>query len=202
MLTSRPGPSASVAMRKTAARPDISMRVNGSASLKATATTAGAISAVTTHMLSWRSHLRTGSKRSGNSCCAGSNRREMAMSRSGRMANVRPTTAAIASTIARPVRFMPTGAPLAVWTTCPWQCPSRAALQGKAACQQDTGAATTLILHPRLHGILHVLDLLDLDVLQLAADLLDPPDVDGLHDVARFRIDRDRSARALEPHAL
>src|SRR6266508_3537398 len=60
----------------------------------------------------------------------------------------------------------------------------------------------SLFLHPLLDRVLDVLDLVDLDVEQPAADLLDAADVDRLDDVARFRIDRDRAARAFPLHAL
>src|SRR5579871_3744153 len=60
----------------------------------------------------------------------------------------------------------------------------------------------SLLRHPRLHRILHVLDLLELDVLQRAADLLDLAEVDGLNHVARLRVDRHRPARAFPFEAL
>src|SRR5712691_133763 len=59
-----------------------------------------------------------------------------------------------------------------------------------------------LLLHPRLERILDVLDLVELDVEELPADLLHPADIDGLNDVAGLRIDRDRPARALPLHPL
>src|SRR6476469_10042969 len=43
---------------------------------------------------------------------------------------------------------------------------------------------------------------LEFDVVELAVDLLDLADVDVLHDVAGFRIDRNRAARALPLHSL
>src|SRR5262245_24989657 len=49
-----------------------------------------------------------------------------------------------------------------------------------------------------LHGPLHV----ELDVPELAVLLLDPADVDVLHDVAGLRVDQDLAARALEELAL
>src|SRR5687767_4898116 len=59
-------------------------------------------------------------------------------------------------------------------------------------------ALTSLLLgHPRLDRILDVLDLVEDHVDQLAADLLDLADVDGLHHVAGHRIDRHRAARAV-----
>src|SRR5580698_11431930 len=53
-----------------------------------------------------------------------------------------------------------------------------------------------------LAGILDGLKGLELDVVEFAVDLLDLADVDVLHDVAGFRIDRDRAARAFPLHAL
>jgi hypothetical protein len=52
------------------------------------------------------------------------------------------------------------------------------------------------------HRILDGLERGELDVVELSAHPLDLAYVDILHDVARFRIDRDRSARALPLHAL
>src|SRR5512147_1436262 len=46
------------------------------------------------------------------------------------------------------------------------------------------------------------LELVELDVLKLAAALLDLAQVDVLHDVARRRVDRDRAARARRLPAL
>src|SRR5882672_2862733 len=57
-------------------------------------------------------------------------------------------------------------------------------------------------LHARLDRILDVLDLVDLDIEQLACDFLYTPDIDRLDDVARLRIDRNRPAGALPLHAL
>src|SRR6266700_4945569 len=54
-------------------------------------------------------------------------------------------------------------------------------------------------------GLAEILDGLkggELDVVELAVDLLDLADVDVLHDVAGFRVDRDRAARALPLLAL
>src|SRR5271170_7585838 len=69
---------------------------------------------------------------------------------------------------------------------------ARAPRAGKAAS----------VLHARLHRVLDVLDLVELDVAQAVADLLDAADVDREDDVAGLRIDRDRAARALPAHAL
>src|ERR671939_702056 len=62
-----------------------------------------------------------------------------------------------------------------------------------------TSQPTSLL---RLAGVLHRLKGLELDIVELAIDLLHLADVDVLHDVARFRIDRDRAARAFPLHAL
>src|SRR6266702_6810405 len=59
-----------------------------------------------------------------------------------------------------------------------------------------------LLLHPLLDRVLDVLDLVDLDVEQPAADLLDAADVNRLDDVASLRIDGDRAARAFPSHVL
>src|ERR1043165_4904408 len=59
-----------------------------------------------------------------------------------------------------------------------------------------------LLLHRGLHRVLDVLDLVELDIDELAADLLDPADVNRLDHVARLGVDRDRAARALPRHAL
>src|ERR1044072_3656740 len=64
------------------------------------------------------------------------------------------------------------------------------------------GRSASIRLHPRLDRILDVLDLVELDIDDLAVDLLNAADVDGLDDVARLRIDRDRPARAFPGHAL
>src|SRR6185437_6985371 len=50
--------------------------------------------------------------------------------------------------------------------------------------------------------ILYIWNLGNVDVEQLATNLLDLADIDGLDDVARFRIDRDRTAGAFPLHAL
>src|SRR6516225_2988820 len=54
----------------------------------------------------------------------------------------------------------------------------------------------------RLADILDGLERLELDVVELAIDLLDLADVDVLHDVAGLRIDRNRAARAFPLLAL
>src|SRR5215469_4625133 len=50
--------------------------------------------------------------------------------------------------------------------------------------------------------ILDGLELLELDIVEFTADILDSPDVDVLDDVARVRIDRDHSSRALPSGTL
>src|ERR1700741_1369781 len=57
----------------------------------------------------------------------------------------------------------------------------------------------------RLAGVLHLLDDVELDVVELVAHgrhSLDLADVDVLDDVAGLRVDQDRAARALEDLAL
>src|SRR5687768_2767296 len=53
-----------------------------------------------------------------------------------------------------------------------------------------------LLLHRGLDRVLDVLDLVECDVAQVVADLLDLADIDRLDDIAGFRIDGDRAARA------
>src|SRR5580765_1763921 len=53
-----------------------------------------------------------------------------------------------------------------------------------------------------LAGILHRLKSREFDVVEFSVDLLDLADVDVLHDVTGFRINRDRAARAFPLHAL
>src|SRR5881396_3281020 len=59
-----------------------------------------------------------------------------------------------------------------------------------------------LFLHPLLDRVLDVLDPVDLDVDEAAADLLDTADINRLDDVASLRIDGDRAAWAFPFHAL
>src|SRR6266571_144055 len=63
-------------------------------------------------------------------------------------------------------------------------------------------SSISLFLHPLLDRVLDVLDLVDLDVDQPAADFLDTADINRLDDVASLRIDSDRAARAFPFHAL
>src|SRR6266446_10433019 len=63
-------------------------------------------------------------------------------------------------------------------------------------------AWTALLLHPLLDRVLDVLDLVDLDVDEAPADLVDAADIYRLDDVAGLRIDGDRAARAFPFHAL
>src|SRR5579883_2269803 len=51
-------------------------------------------------------------------------------------------------------------------------------------------------------GILHVRDPVELDIDDLAADILDTADIDRLDDVARLGIDLDGAARAVDLHAF
>src|SRR6266545_2859763 len=67
------------------------------------------------------------------------------------------------------------------------------------ARQRRTPKPSSLL---RLAGILDGLEGREFDVVEFAVDLLDLADVDVLHDVAGFRIDRDRAARAFPLHAL
>src|SRR5579883_1289153 len=62
-----------------------------------------------------------------------------------------------------------------------------------------TSQATSLF---HLARILDVLEGLELDIVELAIDLLDLADVDILHDVAGLGVDRDRPARAFPCHPL
>src|SRR5262249_62143280 len=65
--------------------------------------------------------------------------------------------------------------------------------------------ALTESIAPRLLlfcWVLDVLDLVKLDISGRAVEFLDPADVHVLNDIARVRIDRNRSARALPLHAL
>src|ERR1700716_4152647 len=61
------------------------------------------------------------------------------------------------------------------------------------------GACQSLL---RLASVFHGLESLEFDVVELAVDLFDLADIDVLHDVAGFRIDRDRAARAFPLHPL
>src|SRR3954470_13583297 len=65
--------------------------------------------------------------------------------------------------------------------------------EGDAACARSLRG---------FHRVLDVRDRGELDIVELAADLLDLADVDVLDDVAGLRVDRDRSARARPGHAL
>src|SRR5262245_38979353 len=65
-----------------------------------------------------------------------------------------------------------------------------------------TTVASKSFLQRGLHRVLDLLELVEFDIEVPAADVLDAPDVDGLHDVARLRVDRDRAARAFPRHAL
>src|SRR6202035_5956716 len=62
-----------------------------------------------------------------------------------------------------------------------------------------TSQATSLL---GLAGVLDGFEGRKFDVVEFAVDLLDLADVDVLHDIAGFRIDRDGAARALPLHPL
>src|SRR5882762_9630889 len=75
----------------------------------------------------------------------------------------------------------------------PRSCGERVGVRGKPQAQ---------ISLLRLAGVLDGLEGREFDVVELAVDLLYLADVDVLHDVAGFRIDRDRAARAFPLHPL
>src|SRR5205823_12332597 len=50
--------------------------------------------------------------------------------------------------------------------------------------------------------VLHVGELVELDVDERSANFLDAPNVDGLHDIAGVGVDHDRTARTGDLHAL
>src|SRR3982074_1651761 len=72
----------------------------------------------------------------------------------------------------------------------------------KRRAPQDEAYFRASHLFLRLAGILDRLKGLEFDVVELAVDLLDLADVDVLHDVAGFRIDRDRPSRTFPLHPL
>src|SRR5438270_241951 len=72
--------------------------------------------------------------------------------------------------------------------------------RAKLAPRNDGGRDPPSLL--RLAGILDRLEGGEFDVVEFAVDLLYLADEDVLHDVAGFRVDRDRPARALPLHAL
>src|SRR5271167_3992530 len=55
---------------------------------------------------------------------------------------------------------------------------------------------------PLLPGVLHVLDLVELGVDQLAIHALDLAEIDCLDDIAGIGVDHDRAARAVDLEAL
>src|SRR6202046_1575559 len=83
-------------------------------------------------------------------------------------------------------------------------------LWGRLSLARNSGGAPTprAFSHARSllrRGLDRILDRPEggeFDVKELAVLLRDFADIDVLHDVARFRIDRDRTARALPGHAL
>src|SRR5262245_31580772 len=88
----------------------------------------------------------------------------------------------------------------------PRPCPTGAPRNGEdrkgSSTNEQKPLAAISVLHARLHRILDVRNLLDLDVAQFALDLLDAPDIDRLDDVARVGIDTDLPARALPGEPL
>src|SRR4029079_221655 len=58
------------------------------------------------------------------------------------------------------------------------------------------------LFHPRLHRVFDVFVFVDFHVAQAIGGLVDPLDVDGENDVARLRVDLDRTARAFPLHAF
>src|SRR6266436_5524926 len=70
----------------------------------------------------------------------------------------------------------------------------------EGSAQNRTGMTPTSASLLGLARILDGLEGLELDIIELAVDLLDLADVDVLHDVAGVRIDRDRAARAFPIH--
>src|SRR6266542_1048186 len=78
-----------------------------------------------------------------------------------------------------------------------WSCESPGSVDVESGARAARSAIPLLLAR-----VLDVGNLVELDVLQLAADLLDLADVDGLHDVARVGVDRDLSARAHPAHPL
>src|SRR6266511_2968266 len=81
----------------------------------------------------------------------------------------------------------------------PESCATMSRFRVRADARPGMTASPSLL---RLAGILHRLEGREFDVVEFAVDLLDLADVDVLHDVAGFRIDRDRAARAFPLHAL
>src|SRR5262249_14542918 len=88
---------------------------------------------------------------------------------------------------------------------------AREAMQGRSrpplaarAAGRTAGARAPSALGLLLHfqRVFDGIEGRELDIVKLALHLLDLADVDVLDDVARLRIDRDRSARAFPFHAL
>src|SRR5204863_7917569 len=94
----------------------------------------------------------------------------------------------------------------------PWSSPGMTwrwhdAIPGSRSCVPHDVQCTSGMTRVRasllgLAGILHRLEGCEFHIVQFAVDLLDLADVDVLHDVAGFRIDRDRPARAFPLHSL
>src|SRR3974390_1416219 len=84
-----------------------------------------------------------------------------------------------------------------MWTPAPASL-RRPSPQGGGGVPEITRSASLL----GLAGILDALEGREFDVVEFTVDLLDLADVDILHDVAGFRIDRNRPARTFPLHAL
>ncbi len=65
-----------------------------------------------------------------------------------------------------------------------------------------SGPRRQALFRTSFHRVLDVLDLRYLNVLQMPVPIFDPPDIDGVDDVAGFGIDRNRAAWAFPLHAF
>src|SRR3974377_1350529 len=79
----------------------------------------------------------------------------------------------------------------------PRRCVPARGKEGARAAPLHAAPELACLLLLRLYRVLDVREGGELDVVQLAADLLDLADVFVVDDVARLRIDRNRSTRAL-----
>src|SRR5258705_574161 len=73
---------------------------------------------------------------------------------------------------------------------------------GHCAASPPPNSLPRLLPSARPRRILDLLDLVERDIDEFAADLLHPPDINRLYDVARLGIDRHRATRAIPCHAL
>src|SRR6476620_200598 len=95
--------------------------------------------------------------------------------------------------------------------------PSKRMVSMGSRCHAGLDPASTVVCTPtwiagrarndkpflfRFPGVLHILDHVELHVVELAVLLLDLADIDVVHDVARLGINEHRAARALEDLAL